>query len=107
MVARGARALFVPTNNGLPADRPHARIAADARRLDVERATAHGVSVIRADVAGAAGGLVSCGSTGIVGPDGRVLAECPPLEACLVTADIPLARRQEDAAARGLTGHHG
>jgi predicted amidohydrolase len=100
MVARGAAALLVPTNNGLPADRPHARIAADARGLDVERATAHGVSVIRADVAGAADGLVSHGSTGIVGPDGRVLAESPPLEACLVTADIPLVRRRADPDAR-------
>jgi predicted amidohydrolase len=105
MVARGAAALFVPTNNGLPADRPHARIATDARRIDVERATAHGVSVIRADVAGAAGGLVSHGSTGIVGPDGQVLAEPPLLEASLVIADIPLVRRQVDPAAR-LTSPH-
>jgi predicted amidohydrolase len=106
MVARGAAALLVPTNNGLPADRAHARIAADARRVDVERATAYGVSVIRADVAGAAGDLVSHGSTGIVGPDGRVLAEPLPLEAGLVTAELPPVRRQEDAAAgtRGRCG---
>jgi predicted amidohydrolase len=104
MVARGAAALFVPTNNGLPADRPHARIAAHARRLDVERATAYGVSVIRADVAGAAGGLVSRGSTGIVGPDARVLADATPLEGCLVTADIPLVRRARVPAA-GCLAH--
>jgi predicted amidohydrolase len=99
MVARGAAALFVPTNNGLPADRSHADIAADARRLDVTRASSLGVSVIRADVVGATGGLVSHGSTGIVGPDGRLLGEPPPLEACLITADIPTTRRTTSAIA--------
>ena len=104
MMARGAAALFVPTNNGLPADRPHASTAADARRTDVACATEHGVSVVRADVAGAAFGLTSCGSTGIVGPDGRLLAGAPPLEPCLVVADIPeVPRRPDEVAARGRT----
>jgi 5-aminopentanamidase len=103
MVARGATALFVPTNNGLPADRSHASIAAEARRLDVALATAHGVSVIRADVVGAADGPVSHGSTGIVGPDGRVLADPPVSGACLVLADLPVPRRDEAAAGRGPT----
>jgi len=104
MVAGGAAALFVPTNNGLPADRPHASTAAAARRIDVALATAHGVSVIRADVAGAAFGFVSHGSTGIVGPDGRVLAVAPPLEASLVVADIPdVPRRGQDVCGRVLT----
>lgn len=99
MVARGAAALFIPTNNGLPAGRAHARIAADARRLDVACARGHGVSVIRADVVGAACGLVSSGATGIVGPDGRVLGSLPPLEDDLVSADIPTARGRDGAAA--------
>jgi predicted amidohydrolase len=104
MVARGAVALFVATNNGLPADRSHESTAADARRIDLARATAHGVSVIRADVAGAAFGLASHGSTGIVGPEGRLLAEPPPREACLVIADIPEVRWCGDnVGARGLT----
>lgn len=97
MVARGAAALFVPTNNGLPAGRAHREVAADiaaeARRTDLALAAAHGVSVIRADVAGAAFGLVSHGSTGIVGPAGRLLAEATALEAGLVVADIPVAPR--------------
>jgi 5-aminopentanamidase len=90
MVSRGAAALFVPTNNGLPTDRPHREIAADARRMDVALAAEYGVSVIRADVAGAAFGLGAHGSTGIVGPGGRLLAISTALEPGLVIADIPV-----------------
>jgi predicted amidohydrolase len=103
MVARGAAALFVPTNNGLPADRSHADIAADARRLDVTRASSLGVTVIRADVVGAAGGRLSHGSTGIVGPDGRVLGEASPLEAGLVIADVPSGSLRSRARAAELS----
>lgn len=92
MVARGAAALFIPTNNGLPAGRAHREIAADARRQDVALAVEHGVSVIRADVAGAAFGLESHGSTGITGPTGQLLAEGAPREAGLVIADIPVGQ---------------
>jgi len=92
MAALGAAALFIPTNNGLPPDRAHARVAADARRTDVALATALGVSVIRADVTGAARELVSCGSTAVTGPDGCVRAEARPSEPDLVVADIPTGR---------------
>jgi predicted amidohydrolase len=104
MVACGAAALFVPTNSGLPADRAHREIAADARRTDVVLAAEHSVSVIRADVAGAAFGLEAHGSTGIVGPTGRLLAEGPALEAGLAIADIPVGLRARSIATdRGLT----
>jgi predicted amidohydrolase len=90
MVACGAAALFVPTNNGLPAGRAHGEIAAEARRTDVALAAQHGVSVIRADVAGDAFGLRAHGATGIVGPAGQLLADGTALEAGLVVADIPV-----------------
>ncbi|HEX8906767.1 MAG TPA: carbon-nitrogen hydrolase family protein, partial [Longimicrobiaceae bacterium] len=89
MVSRGAAALFVPTNNGLPGGRAHRQVAAEARRTDVALAAAHGVSVIRADVAGDAFGLRAHGATGIVGPVGELLADCTGLKAGLVAADIP------------------
>jgi predicted amidohydrolase len=90
MVSRGAAALFIPTNIGLPADRAHAEIAAHARRTDVALATEHGVPVIRADVVGAAFGLRAHGSTAIVGPAGHLLAAATGQEAGLVVADIPI-----------------
>ncbi|MBV9107925.1 MAG: carbon-nitrogen hydrolase family protein [Gemmatimonadetes bacterium] len=103
MVARGAAMLFVPTNNGLPVDRPHGEVAADARRTDLALAAAHGVAVIRADVAGEAFGLRAHGSTEIIGADGEVLAEGSPLQPGLVVAEIPAAPREgAPAAARAV-----
>jgi len=88
MASRGAAALFVPTNNGLPPGRAGPGIAAEARNDDVARATENRVSVIRADVAGRTAELVSWGSSGIVDPDGRVLASAQPLTAGLLIAEI-------------------
>jgi predicted amidohydrolase len=86
MAAQGAAALFIPTNNGLPAEK--ADVVAHARNADVALATANGVWVIRADVAGRADGRVSYGSSGIVGPDGRVLQSARRLTEDLLVADI-------------------
>jgi predicted amidohydrolase len=93
MASRGATALFIPTNNGLPVDRAHQEVADDARRTDLALATLHGVSVVRADVTGDASGLRSHGSTAIVGPAGRLLASAAAREAGLVIAEIPIAPR--------------
>jgi predicted amidohydrolase len=93
MAARGAAALFVPTNNGLPPAKGGAQLAAEARQCDVALALENDVSVVRADVAGRAPGLVSHGSSGIVDRDGAVLAEARPLEPDLVVADIAVVRR--------------
>ena len=49
----------MPTNNGLPLDR--ADISAEARHVDIDLATRHSVSVIRADVSGRTADLVSYG----------------------------------------------
>jgi 5-aminopentanamidase len=88
MAAQGAAALFVPTNNGLPPAKAGPELVALARKVDTARATENGVFVIRADVAGRAGGLVSYGSSAIVSPDGVVLQSARRLGADLVVADI-------------------
>ena len=54
MASRGATALFVPTNNGLPEAK--ADVVGMTRTVDIAGAIANGVSVIRADVAGRADG---------------------------------------------------
>lgn len=91
MAAQGAAALFIPSNNGLPAEK--ADVVADSRKADVARATENGVYVIRADVAGHADGRVSYGSSEIVAPDGRVLRSARRLAEELVVADTNDSRR--------------
>ena len=86
MAEQGATALFIPTNNGLPPEK--ADVAAHARKVDIALAIEHGVSVIRADVAGRADGLVSYGSSGIVDSRGRVLQSTQPLTEDLIVADL-------------------
>ena len=97
MAARGATALFVPTNNGLPPGKASEKVVAHARRVDIARAVENHVSLIRADVAGETPELISCGSSEIVDPDGVVLASARPLVSELIVADIkatPDERRQ-------------
>jgi predicted amidohydrolase len=103
MASKGAAALFVPTNNGLPPAKAGPELVAQARSVDIARAIENGVWVIRADVAGRAGGLVSYGSSGIVSPDGAVLGSAPQLAPDIVVADIraaPLKHRRGWDAAR-------
>jgi predicted amidohydrolase len=88
MAARGATALFVPTNNGLPRPKAGPERVAEARSADVARATGNGVFVVRADVAGRCGTLVSCGSSAIVAPNGAVLRSARRLHPDLIVADI-------------------
>jgi predicted amidohydrolase len=92
MALEGATALFVPTNNGMPASKGGAGLVVDARRGDIARAKENGMSVIRADVAGRARDLVSHGSSGIVDQDGVVLAKARPLETDLIVANIQVHR---------------
>jgi predicted amidohydrolase len=88
MSGRGATALFVPTNNGLPPARAHAKIAAHARNVDIARAVENSMWVIRADVAGRTAELVSYGSSGIVDPDGMVVQSARELSEDLIVAEI-------------------
>jgi predicted amidohydrolase len=93
MRCQGATALFVPTNNGLSSIKGGPDVAAEARCSDIARATIDRVVVVRADVAGRSGGLVSYGSTAIVDATGVVLASAEPLVPDLIVADID--RRKE------------
>lgn len=88
MVSRGATAFFIPTNNGMPPAKGGAELVAEARAIDIARAMEYRMPMVRADVAGQAGDLVSYGSSGIVGHDGRVLAVGQQLQADLLVAEI-------------------
>jgi predicted amidohydrolase len=91
MAAQGATALFVPTNNGLPPEK--ADVVARARSADVGLALENGVPVIRANVAGRSGGLVSYGSSGIVDRNGTLLRSARRLGEDLLVADLDTAPR--------------
>jgi predicted amidohydrolase len=88
MAERGATALFVPTNNGLPPAKGGVEVVEHARDTDIARATENNVAVIRADVAGRVDGLVASGASGIVDRRGTVLRAAKPLEVELVVAEI-------------------
>ena len=100
MISRGAQIIFVPTNNGMPPVKGGAELVEQARACDVARAAESGVPVVRADVAGVAGDLISHGSSGIVNRDARVLRTAPALASDLVIAsvDIPVPRHQSSPA---------
>ena len=72
MAAQGAAALFVPTNNGMPQAKGGPELVAEARNIDIARAIENNVAVVRADVAGRTGDLVSYGASGIVNRNGAV-----------------------------------
>lgn len=88
MAAQGAKALFIPTNNGLPNNRAHPELLQEARAADLARAVENGVWVIRADVAGANYGLTSLGASGIVDPNGKIVREANHQSTDLLVADI-------------------
>jgi predicted amidohydrolase len=86
MASQGATTLFVPSNTGLPPER--ADVVAQSRNADIALAVENSVSVLRADVAGRTADLISYGSSGIVGPDGRVLQSAQRLMEDLLAADL-------------------
>lgn len=88
LVSRGAQALFVPANTGMPESRGGAALVGEARSIDCVCAAANGVPVIRADVVGELGSLISYGATGIVDRDGRVVSELPVMTEGLVVAEL-------------------
>jgi predicted amidohydrolase len=90
MAEKGAAILFVPTNNGLPANRTHPELVSQARNVDIARARDNRVWVVRADVSGIADGLVSDGSSAIVNPDGIVLQAAARFSETLLVADIEM-----------------
>jgi predicted amidohydrolase len=88
MASKGARALFVPTNNGLPHGKAGPELVAQTRKVDIALAVENGVYVIRADVVGCTEGLVSYGSSGIVDPAGTVLRAAGQLGTELIVGDV-------------------
>jgi predicted amidohydrolase len=88
MADRRATAIFVATNNGLPPMKGGVDVVEHARQTDIGLAKENNVSVIRADVAGRADGLVSYGSSGIVDRHGIMLRTAKQLEVDLVVAEI-------------------
>jgi 5-aminopentanamidase len=88
MAAQRAAALFVPANNGLLPAKASVELVAEARNVDVARAVENSMWVIRADVAGGNGELVSYGSSGIVDPDGRTVQSARQLTEDLLVTEI-------------------
>jgi predicted amidohydrolase len=88
MVEMGATTFFVPTNNGMPQDRGGANLVSLARNCDIRRATEHHVSIVRADVSGRAGNLISFGCSAIIDSSGMLLESAPPLSETLLIAQI-------------------
>ncbi|GAC1467140.1 MAG: hypothetical protein PVSMB1_16250 [Gemmatimonadaceae bacterium] len=88
MVSKGATALFIPTNNGLP---PEKAEVAHARRGDIALAKETHLWVIRADVSGRTNGMVSYGSSGIIDPHGNVLQSAQQLTEELIVADLEVS----------------
>jgi predicted amidohydrolase len=86
MVARGARAIFLPSNNGLPPER--ADVVALSRAVDIARAKDNGVVIVRADVAGRTANRVSFGSSAIVDARGTVLGAGKALSEDILIAQI-------------------
>jgi predicted amidohydrolase len=91
LVQRGAQLVCIPTNNAMPPDRVGRQLAQEVRALDAQQAMHFGVSVIRADVVGAAQGLVSAGVSTNTWPSGASVdasgAEEGELIVARVTAD--------------------
>jgi predicted amidohydrolase len=91
LASRGARVLFVPTNNALPASRASNGLLPDVQACDTSLATENGSWIVRADVAGVAGDLRSEGSSCITSPTGKTVSTGRPFEEDLLVADLGLA----------------
>jgi predicted amidohydrolase len=89
MVSKGATALFIPTNNGLPPEK--AEVVAHARSVDIALAKENNIWVIRADVSGRTNGMVSYGTSGIIDPHGNVLQSPHQLTEELIVADLEVS----------------
>jgi predicted amidohydrolase len=86
MAARGARVIFVPSNNSLPPER--ADVVALSRTVDIARARDNEVIIVRADVAGRTANLVSFGSSAIVDAGGTVLRAGAALSEDILIAEV-------------------
>jgi predicted amidohydrolase len=88
LASRGARVIFVPTNNALPKSNSSSDLVLAARACDTALATGNHCWVVRADVAGMMGGLQSAGSSAIISPTGKTVSSARPLSDDLLVAEI-------------------
>ena len=86
MVARGARAIFLPSNNSLTPER--ANVVALSRAVDIARARDNQAMIVRADVAGRTADRVSFGSSAIVDACGTLLRMGATLSEDILVAEI-------------------
>jgi predicted amidohydrolase len=87
MAARGAKVIFLPTNNSLPPESAKALVAL-SRALDIARARDNAVMIVRADVAGRTADRVSFGSSAIVDARGTVLRVGEALSEDILVAEV-------------------
>jgi predicted amidohydrolase len=93
LVARGAQALFVPSNNALSPEK--ADMVEATHAVDIACARANRVPVIRADVAGRGADRVAFGTSIIVDASGDVLALASPLVEDMLVATIDTKDRRD------------
>jgi predicted amidohydrolase len=86
MVARGARVIFLPSNNSLPPER--ADVVDSSRTVDIARARDNAVMIVRADVAGRTADRVSFGSSAIVDARGTLLRVGAALREDILVAEV-------------------
>jgi predicted amidohydrolase len=86
MAARGAKVIFLPSNNGLPPER--ADVVGLSRAVDIARARDNEVTIVRADVAGRTAHRVSFGSSAIVDARGAVLRAGAALREDILVAEV-------------------
>jgi N-carbamoylputrescine amidase len=99
---KGARILIVPSaspGRGIEGDGELSSIT-QWREVLRQAAIEHGVYVIYAGLTGFEGGKGMTGSSCVIDPRGEVIVAAPPLEACIVRAELDL--REIELARAGL-----
>lgn len=91
---KGARILIVPSaspGRGIEGD-GRGELASIAHWREVLRLAAieHGIYILYAGLTGFEGGKGMTGSSCVIDPRGRILVQAPPIDACIVRADLDL-----------------
>jgi predicted amidohydrolase len=90
LATKGAKAIFIPTNTGLPPGKAKYSLVPETRSMDIRLAVDNGVHVVRSDIAGESGGLAAHATSKIVFMNGCVLESAHPNCADLIVADLPV-----------------
>ena len=86
LIASGAQALFVPSNNALSPEK--ADVVGATHAVDIACARENRVPVVRADVAGRSADRVAFGTSIIVGAGGGILTQASPLVEDMLVATV-------------------